>query len=80
MGGTARLAPVPDLPRLDRAGVRMWALTWQRSAIAAGLRMAPVAVLSDAAMASAAETGLLPEETCDPRAYEALSRLLRRMQ
>ena len=80
MGGVARLAPVPDLPRLDRAGVRMWALTWQRSAIAAGLRMAPVAVLSDAAMASAAETGLLPEEACDPRAYEALSRLLRRMQ
>lgn len=80
MGGTSRLAPVPDLKRLDPAGVRMWALTWQRSAIAAGLRTAPVAVMSDAAMAAAAETGLLPEEACDPRAYDALARLMRRMQ
>ncbi len=80
MGGVTRLAPVPDLKRLDPAGVRMWALTWQRSAIAAVLRTAPVAVIGDAAMASAAETGILPEEACDPRAYDALRRLMRRMQ
>ena len=78
LGGRQPLAATPDIGRETPDSIRLWALDWQRSAIAARLGTTPRDVLTDEGMAFAAEHRTLCPGTFRPEAEAALTRLLRR--
>lgn len=79
VGGRTPLAPVPEPDSRSPEGVRLWALRWQRDAVAASLRIPPAEAAPDEALAEAARSGVLDPGACDPRAYQALQGLSERL-
>ncbi len=80
MGGRTALAPVPRVADMGETDVRLWALRWQRDAIAARDGLSPEQVMGEAALLKVARSGKLLPQDCHPRALEPLSRLVGRME
>ena len=80
MGERTPLAPVPDLAAMGGADVRLWALRWQRDALAARSGLPPEQVMEEAAMEKVARTGRLLPEDCTPEAYGPMLRLSLHME
>ena len=80
MGSRIPLAPVPDLAALGGVDIRLWALRWQRDALAARLGLPPLQVMEEETMEKTARTGRLLPGDCVPEAYEPMRRLVERME
>ena len=80
MGSRVPLAPVPDLTARGGVDIRLWALRWQRDALAAREGLPPEQVMGEAAMEKVAWTGKLLPEDCSPSAFRPMQRLVLRME
>ena len=79
-GRFSPLAPVPDLPRMRETDLCLWALRWQRDALAERLGLPPEQVAGEAALLAAAGGAALTPGDCHPQALEPLRRLAEAMR
>ena len=71
---------MPDLPRMRETDLCLWALRWQRDALAERLGLPPEQVAGEAALLAAAGGAALTPGDCHPQALEPLRRLAEAMR
>ena len=80
MGGRTPLAPTPKLAAMGGTDIRLWALRWQRDALAARDGMPPEQVMGERAMEKVARTGKLLPSDCAPETFRPMQRLVLHME